>query len=171
VFTVAGLLWLGPSPYRHNRYPFTPIWGNRRGRDGLPYGLIRGLRDIKSLGVPQTLKEIRTEVMATSKAFGVDAQDSIRSYYDAISSGVDPRSVKQFVETAVMLKDVAQGDLPTALDVLTSAVNAYRKSVDDVDDIADQLAFTVNKGKVTLSQMKSKGVLVNVERGVWGLAA
>lgn len=46
LFTVSGLLWFGPSPYRHNRYPFTPIWGNRRGRDGLPYGLIRGLRDI-----------------------------------------------------------------------------------------------------------------------------
>lgn len=48
LFTVAGLLWLGPSPYRHNRYPFTPIWGNRRGRDGLPYGMVRGLRDINA---------------------------------------------------------------------------------------------------------------------------
>jgi hypothetical protein len=46
LFTIGGLLWLGPSPYRHNRYPFTPIWGNRRGRDGLPYGMIRGLRSI-----------------------------------------------------------------------------------------------------------------------------
>jgi hypothetical protein len=47
LITINGLLWLGPSPYRHNRYPFTPIWGNKRGRDGLPYGLIRGLRGIQ----------------------------------------------------------------------------------------------------------------------------
>lgn len=33
------------SPYRHNRFPFTPIWCYRRGRDGMPYGLIRRLRD------------------------------------------------------------------------------------------------------------------------------
>lgn len=46
LFTTQGLLWNGPSPYRHNRYPFTPIWGNRRGRDGMPYGLIRRLRDL-----------------------------------------------------------------------------------------------------------------------------
>jgi hypothetical protein len=46
LMTTAGLLWLGPSPYRHNRYPFTPVWGKRRGRDGMPYGLIRGLRGI-----------------------------------------------------------------------------------------------------------------------------
>lgn len=47
LFTTQGLLWLGPSPYRHNRYPFTPIWGNRRARNGLPYGIIRGLRWIQ----------------------------------------------------------------------------------------------------------------------------
>lgn len=48
LFTSAGLLWLSQSPYRHNRYPFTPIWGKRRARDGMPYGLIRNIRDIQS---------------------------------------------------------------------------------------------------------------------------
>lgn len=47
VFTETGLLDLRRSPYRHNQFPFTPIWGYRRGRDGLPYGMIRGLRDIQ----------------------------------------------------------------------------------------------------------------------------
>lgn len=42
-----GLLHVSPTPYRHNRYPFTPIWGNRRGRTGLPYGMISGLRGIQ----------------------------------------------------------------------------------------------------------------------------
>lgn len=47
IFTEAGLLELRQSPYRHNQFPFTPVWGYRRGRDGLPYGMIRGLRDIQ----------------------------------------------------------------------------------------------------------------------------
>lgn len=47
IMTTEGLLYLGASPYRHNRFPFTPIWGYRRGRDGMPYGIIRGLRDIQ----------------------------------------------------------------------------------------------------------------------------
>jgi hypothetical protein len=46
IFTDAGLLDLRESPYRHNRYPFTPLWGMRRARDGMPYGIIRSLRDI-----------------------------------------------------------------------------------------------------------------------------
>ena len=33
-----------PSPYRHNRFPFTPIWCYRRGRDNTPYGVPRNLR-------------------------------------------------------------------------------------------------------------------------------
>lgn len=48
LFTTAGLLWLSQSPYRHNKFPFTPIWGKRRARDGMPYGLIRNIRDIQS---------------------------------------------------------------------------------------------------------------------------
>lgn len=47
IMTDAGLLDLRPSPYRHNRYPFTPVWGYRRARDGMPYGMIRGIRDIQ----------------------------------------------------------------------------------------------------------------------------
>ena len=33
------------SPYWHNRFPLTPVWGYRRKRDNTPYGLIRGMRD------------------------------------------------------------------------------------------------------------------------------
>lgn len=47
LFTTAGMLWLSESPYRHNNYPFTPVWGKRRASDNMPYGMIRGLRDIQ----------------------------------------------------------------------------------------------------------------------------
>ena len=47
IATDSGLLHLAPSPYRHNRFPFTPIWGNRRAKDNMPYGLIRNLRDLQ----------------------------------------------------------------------------------------------------------------------------
>ncbi len=47
IFTEAGVLWYSESPYRHNRYPFTPIWAKRRDRDGMPYGIIRNIRDIQ----------------------------------------------------------------------------------------------------------------------------
>lgn len=48
IMTTTGLLYLGKSPYRHNRFPFTPIWCYRRGSDGMPYGVIRNLRDLQT---------------------------------------------------------------------------------------------------------------------------
>lgn len=47
VFTETDMISMGPSIYRHNRYSLTPIWCYRRGRDRLPYGVIRRVRDIQ----------------------------------------------------------------------------------------------------------------------------
>lgn len=45
ISTEGCLLATGRSPYRHNQFPFTPIWCYRRGRDNAPYGIIRPIRD------------------------------------------------------------------------------------------------------------------------------
>lgn len=46
IATDAAPLWDGKSPLRHQNFLLVPIWGYRRGRDGLCYGLMRGMRDI-----------------------------------------------------------------------------------------------------------------------------
>jgi hypothetical protein len=45
VMTESVLLYEDKSPYKHDRFPFTPMWCYRRHRDGLPYGVIRDIRD------------------------------------------------------------------------------------------------------------------------------
>ena len=47
IMTTNALMCVGPSPYRHNRFPFTPVWGYRRSRDGMPYGVIRFMRGMQ----------------------------------------------------------------------------------------------------------------------------
>jgi len=47
VMTTKGFCFMDETPYKHNRFPFTPIWGYRRDRDNMPYGVIRGMRDIQ----------------------------------------------------------------------------------------------------------------------------
>lgn len=47
VFTESDMLAMGPSIYRHNNFSLTPIWCYRRGRDRLPYGAIRRVRDMQ----------------------------------------------------------------------------------------------------------------------------
>lgn len=45
MFCDGHLLQNSPSPYRHDRFPFIPVWAFRRKRDGAPYGVIRNQRD------------------------------------------------------------------------------------------------------------------------------
>lgn len=45
LWTPGCLLRLNRSPYKHKKFPFTPSWGYRRHRDGMPYGPIRPSRD------------------------------------------------------------------------------------------------------------------------------
>jgi hypothetical protein len=44
VFTKHDLILDAKSPYKHNRFPFVPVWAYRRKSDGLPYGPIRNIR-------------------------------------------------------------------------------------------------------------------------------
>lgn len=44
IFTGSTVLQDELSPYWHNRFPFTPIWCFRRGKDNAPYGVTRGNR-------------------------------------------------------------------------------------------------------------------------------
>ena len=39
-------LWDGKSPLKHQKFTLVPVWGYRRGRDGMAYGLWRGMRDL-----------------------------------------------------------------------------------------------------------------------------
>lgn len=45
IMTESHILDVLQSPYKHDRFPFTPVWCYRRGRDNLPYGIVRNLRD------------------------------------------------------------------------------------------------------------------------------
>lgn len=45
LMTETHVLYESESPYRHNRFPLTPIWCYRRRRDNMPYGMIRNIRD------------------------------------------------------------------------------------------------------------------------------
>jgi len=47
VFTESDMLAYGPSIFRHNNFSLTPIWCYRRGRDRMPYGVIRRVRDVQ----------------------------------------------------------------------------------------------------------------------------
>ncbi|MCV9910193.1 hypothetical protein OIV19_21595 [Brucella sp. HL-2] len=84
IFTSAGMLYLGRSPYRHNKYPFTPIWGYRRAKDGLPYGMIRRLKDIQRDVNKRASKALH--ILSTSKTImDDDAIDDLDAFLEEVA--------------------------------------------------------------------------------------
>lgn len=47
IATKDACLWDGASPFRHGKFLLVPVWGYRRARDGMAYGVMRGMRDIQ----------------------------------------------------------------------------------------------------------------------------
>lgn len=84
IFTTSGLLHFQASPYRHNRFPFTPVWCYRRAEDNMPYGLIRGLRDLQT-SINKSASKAQY-IMATNKTvMEQGAVDDLDAYAEEVA--------------------------------------------------------------------------------------
>ena len=84
VFTEASLLAWSPSSLRHNQFTLTPIWCYRRGRDRLPYGAIRRVRDIQ-----QDLNKRASKALFMMNTNQIVADEGAVSDWDVAREEVD----------------------------------------------------------------------------------
>lgn len=94
-----------------------------------------------------SIDEINRSVLALSNDTGQAAADLLDSVYESISSGVETADAVAFVDRANKLAVSGFTSATTAVDVLTTALNAYGLEVDQVSQISDYLITTQNLGK------------------------
>ena len=75
--------------------------------------------------------------------------------YEAISAGVETASSVMFVEQANKLAVGGFTETATAVDVLTTALNAYGFGAENASQISDYLITTQNLGKTTVDALAS----------------
>lgn len=115
------------------------------------------LTDENVLPVGQIKKDIRE----ISDATGVAQEEIANSMYDALSSGIDQRNVKEFVKSGIDLKRAGFTDMPTVIDATTTALNAYGAAAPKVSKIHDIFVKTQDLGKITVDELgKSIGRVV-----------
>ncbi len=90
-----------------------------------------------------------------SNRTGVAFADLAESMYSALSAGVDQENVLEFVENSVKLAKGGFTETATAIDVVTTAINAYHMEMEDATHIQDVLITTQNKGKTTVGELAS----------------
>ncbi len=98
---------------------------------------------------------ISNQITALSNDAARLAPEIAEATYSAISAGIDTESSVMFVEKANKLAVGGFTEAETAVDVLTTALNAYRMSVSDVSKVSDYLITTQNLGKTTVDALAS----------------
>lgn len=102
-----------------------------------------------------SLDDLRGQIQDLSKETGVAVADLSESVYSAISASVDTANSVEFVAQANALAVGGFTQTATAVDILTTALNAYQLEADQTQNVADMLIMTQNLGKTTVDELAS----------------
>lgn len=100
-------------------------------------------------------EQISAQIKQVSKDTAIAVTDLAEATYGAISASVATADAVAFVEQANQLAVGGFTSQATAVDVLTTAINAYGLSADKAGQLSDYLVTTQNLGKTTVDQLAS----------------
>lgn len=101
----------------------------------------------------KSIDDISSEVMSLSDDVGQASSDIAEATYQAISAGLNTANSVDFVRQANELAVGGFTSATTAVDVLTTALNAYGLEASNASQIADYLITTQNLGKTTVDEL------------------
>ena len=113
------------------------------------FAKVSTLLDTNALDVEAYKKRI----MQVSSEMNVSTDELCESIYQAISASVDQADAIDFATKAMKLAKGGFTDTATAVDIMTTAINAYGMSAADAESISDKLIMTQNKGKTTVGDL------------------
>lgn len=101
----------------------------------------------------KSLSSISKEVRSYSNETGEAASDMAEATYQAISASINTADAAAFAGTATKLAVGGFTSAATAVDVLTTAINAYGLAASDATQLSDYLITTQNLGKTSVDQL------------------
>lgn len=101
----------------------------------------------------KSLSSISKEVRGYSNETGEAASDMAEATYQAISASINTADAAAFAGTATKLAVGGFTSATTAVDVLTTAINAYGLAASDATQLSDYLITTQNLGKTSVGQL------------------
>ncbi len=120
-------------------------------------GFESAMREVNTMiGLTQDeFKGFSKEIQNLAADLGVDAVDSANALYQAISAGVPKDNVLAFLEIATKAAIGGVTNTETAVDGLTTVINAFKLPMSDAQKIADLMFTTVKGGKTTFEELSA----------------
>lgn len=99
--------------------------------------------------------ELKNGVLDLSKELGIATSDAVPALYQAISAGVPPDNVMDFMRTASKAAIGGVTDLETAVDGISSVVNAYGDAALSAGATSDVMFTAVRLGKTNFEELSA----------------
>lgn len=126
-----------------------------------------------------SIGELKGQITDLSGTMGIAAGDLAEATYQAISAGQDTGDAVAFAGQAAKLAAAGFTSSSSAVDILTTALNAYGMEADQAGHVSDVLLTTQNLGKTSVDELSASmgrviplaaAYKVNVENLSSGLA-
>lgn len=99
------------------------------------------------------LESLSSQVLQVSGDMHIGANEIAEAAYQAISAGQDTGNAVAFAGQASMLATAGFTSSASAVDILTTALNAYGKGADETGHVSDVLLTTQNLGKTSVDEL------------------
>lgn len=99
------------------------------------------------------LGSLSSQVLQVSGDMCIGANEIAEAAYQAISAGQDTGNAVAFAGQASMLATAGFTSTTSAVDILTTALNAYGKGADEAGHVSDVLLTTQNLGKTSVDEL------------------
>lgn len=117
-----------------------------------------GMNEVFTLmpGVSQDVMDsMSDDVRSLSKEMGIAHSEAVPALYQALSAGVPRENVFEFMETAGKAAVGGITDMETAVDGITSVVNAFGSESVSAQEASDLMFTAVRLGKTDFNQLAS----------------
>lgn len=101
------------------------------------------------------MSAMEDQVKDVAKTFGILPDKVVPAFYQSLSAGVSQDNVFSFVSTSAKLAQGGVTELETAVDGLSSVVNAYGPKVLSAEKASDLMFTTVKLGKTTIADLSA----------------
>lgn len=102
-----------------------------------------------------SIQKLGSQITDMSNTMGIAATDIAEATYQAISAGQDTANAVEFAGQAAKLATAGFTSTTSAVDILTTALNAYGLSGDQATHVSDVLLTTQNLGKTSVDELSS----------------
>lgn len=100
-----------------------------------------------------SIQELSDGLRKVSDETGASVVDLTNAEYQALSANVDAAHASDFMMTAVKTSTAGFSDQTTAVDGLTTMLNAYGMQTSEVGKVADQMIAAQSAGKTTFNEI------------------